>query len=586
MGEKSYGTENTRKAISACEKLGHPWVIGRFMISGESWVAARPLYSGGHPFAARGMDIDETLALPVSDRLKYKEDFLPHLEMETLRNFPVHHFDSKSQRPILWLHLLQWLARDQETHLSSRFEWRETSSNSGSPDLSVADARFIARCLFGVTDTEERRVIAKREELDEQRSTKLDDVKFHERRMTEALKKARDELPDGHALPDVGEELFIDQIVRHARYLVEARRLSLESQNEELDLATAETSLERAVGMAAIAEDQLEGGEQRLKEADDELKRFEAGGKTATLDQLEQILAKLSPDRDRCEVPTNIALFRCPILREYREKNGGEEKPPEPEPQGTEELTTIARKEVLSTMRTLRASIEILTKKRNATRLNVQNFRTDRDKLRKDSEKLKQDIAALSPEVIGWELRANEAKDSYLGLDTIRSEIIGIDRSLEILKSEQDVAQKETKTRQKEVGKIFEALCRYLKGDATEAKLKFTRDEINARIGSGGGAYNALTTLLFDYSALLARLHGIGHHPGFLMHDSPRESDMEQSLYRPLFRLIKHLSTAAPLAFQYIITTTEEPPEDLGADPVVLSLDGSKEEGYLFGTVF
>lgn len=586
MGEKSYGTESTRKAIAACEKLGHPWVIGQFMIRGESWIAARPLYSGGHPFAARGMDIDEALVLPTSNRLKYKEEFLPHLETEILRDFPVHHFDSRGQRPILWLHLLQWLARDQETHLASRFKWRESSSDSGSPDVPVPDAHFIIRCLFAVTDTEERRVIAKRAELDEQRIDKLDDLKFHERRMTEAVKKARDELPDGQALPDVGEELFIDQIVRHAIFLVEARRLALESQIEALDLTNAESKLEKAVGLAAIAEQQHAAEQQRLNEAEDELERFESGGKTATLDQLEQILTKLSPDRDRCEVPTNIALFRCPILREYRQMTGDENKPTEPEARGTEELTARARTEVLSKMRTLRASIGILEKKRDETKLSVKELRTKRDQLRVDLEDLNKKIAALSPEVIGWELRAKEARDSYLGLDSIRSDVAEIDRNLEILKSEQDLAQKETKTRQIEIGKIFEALCKYLKGDSTAAKLRFTRDSISARIGSGGGAYNALTTVLFDYTALLSKLQGIGHHPGFLMHDSPRESDMEQSLYRPLFHLIKHLADKAPSSFQYIITTTEEPPPELTSTHVVAVLDASADDGFLFRTRF
>lgn len=586
MGEKSYGTESTRKAISNCENLGHPWVIGQFVILGESWVAARPLYSGGHPFAARGIDIDEALLLPASGRLKYKEDFLPHLETEVLRCFPVHHFDSNGQRPILWLHLLQWLARDQETHLASRFKWREASSDSGSPDVSASDARFIVRCLLGITDTEERRVIARRAELDEQKSKKLEDQKFHERRMTEALEKARNELPDGQTLPEVGEELFIDQIVRHATFLVEARRITLESQIEALDLANAEEQLERAVGLAAIANDQLAAEKIRLKEAEDELERFEADGKTATLDQLEQILSKLSPDRDHCEVPTNIALFRCPILRDYRIKSGHGEPPSEPEAQGIAELTAIAKTEVLAKMQTMEASIAILTKNSDDTNSLVQNSRTFRDELRKNLETLNKNIATLTPEVIGWEMRAKEARDSYLGLDSIRAEIAELDRNIETLKSEQDIAQKKTKTSQVEVGKIFEALCKYIKGDSTQAMLKFTRDDISARIGSGGGAYNALTTLLFDYTALLAGLQGIGHHPGFLMHDSPRESDMEISLYRPLFHILKNLADSAPKSFQYIITTTESPPEDIITDNVILPLDASSPEGLLFRAAF
>src|SRR5690606_17005124 len=138
----------------------------------------------------------------------------------------------------------------------------------------------------------------------------------------------------------------------------------------------------------------------------------------------------------------NIAFFRCPILREYRQQNGEADKTPVPEAQGIGELTARARTEVLNTMRSLRTSLRILAKKRDDTKLSVRDLRTNRDKLRKDSENLKQDIAALSPEVIGWELRAKEAKDSFLGLDSIRLEVADIDKNLKALKSEQDVAQK------------------------------------------------------------------------------------------------------------------------------------------------
>ena len=130
---------------------------------------------------------------------------------------------------------------------------------------------------------------------------------------------------------------------------------------------------------------------------------------------------------------------------------------------------------------------------------------------------------------------------------------------------------------------MFLAVCRYFKGEQAQGELRFTRDEINARIGSGGGAYNALSSLAFDFCALVAALNGIGHHPRFLIHDSPRESDMELSLYRPLFRLAGHLEEMAASSFQYIVTTTEPPPEGMATSPhFCLELDASKPDGKLF----
>lgn len=196
------------------------------------------------------------------------------------------------------------------------------------------------------------------------------------------------------------------------------------------------------------------------------------------------------------------------------------------------------------------------------------------------------DLAKLNPEVVGWQIRAEDAKESFERLEGFRKQLADIETQTDKLKVEQDAAQNDTRTRKLEIGKIFVILSQDLKGKAVDAELKFTRDEIGARIGSGGGAYNALSALVFDYTALLAKLHNIGNHPGFLLHDSPRESDMEPSLYRPLFHLLKRLAETAPASFQYIITTTEAPPEKLVADHVVLPLDASTKEGYLFRTSF
>ena len=43
LGEQHFGTEATRKALAASEKLDHPWVLGEIIVSGETWTVGRPL---------------------------------------------------------------------------------------------------------------------------------------------------------------------------------------------------------------------------------------------------------------------------------------------------------------------------------------------------------------------------------------------------------------------------------------------------------------------------------------------------------------------------------------------------------------
>ena len=75
-------------------------------------------------------------------------------------------------------------------------------------------------------------------------------------------------------------------------------------------------------------------------------------------------------------------------------------------------------------------------------------------------------------------------------------------------------------------------------------------------------ALNSLRIVLFDIAAMLCAVEGTSSAPAFLLHDSPREGDLDPWTYARLFETafaLGHEEENAP--FQYIITTTTEPPE-------------------------
>jgi DNA repair exonuclease SbcCD ATPase subunit len=301
------------------------------------------------------------------------------------------------------------------------------------------------------------------------------------------------------------------------------------------------------------------------------------------LDELDAIIAKLKPDRSYCEIPVSIALFQCPLLQ--RQRLSSEEQPPED--LVVADLGRARKAEIETQLEGLKRNLEHLALNLNDCQQREATARKARDEIRKRQSELAAQLAQLGSEAVAWSLRAEDAELSHKQLGETRNILIQIESDLDSRKALQDEAQKEARDRQIDIEEIFMALCRYFKGDNAEGELKFTRDEIRARIGSGGGAYNALSSITFDFAALLAHMNGVGHHPGFHIHDSPRESDMEASLYRPVFRLIRELETAVPNSFQYIITTTASPPEDFTKAPhLILELDGSKPEGHLFKLAF
>lgn len=580
LGEDHYGNKKLRQAISNSEKLNRAWVVGEVFVDGECWTVARPLYTGAHHFALGGVSIDESFDKPASERIRH-EDFVAELQRKLISRFAVQTFDDVGLRPIRWVHVLQWLARDQESHLSGLFRWRDVTSDHGSPELDADDAQFLARCVLNVTDVEERRQIERRKKLSQEKEAESANIRYYQRRIDDALQRARDELPDGADLPKVGETLFVDVVVRHARQLSHAKRQGFERELGKLDLPTRETALEQAIAAKALVESKRDELKQLVDEMKDALDRFiEKPAKTKQdVDDLDAILAKLNPDRAFCEIPVNIALFRCPLLQE---KRLGVEAPALGQ-EAVPDLAEQRRKQVQAQLeglnrnfRQVQAQLDSAVRKENASRI-------ARDSVRTKETQLKQQIAALDQDAATWKVRAEDANLSFQRLETARSRLQGIDSDIETSKAAQDQAQKAVQSRQNELAQLYKSVCQFFKGANPDHELKFTRDEIRARIGAGGGASTALSSLTFDLSALIAALNGIGNHPCFLIHDSPRESDMEQSLYRPVFQLARNLEKASGNSFQYIITTTEAPPQDMSAAPYLcLSLDGTTPEGKLF----
>ena len=81
----------------------------------------------------------------------------------------------------------------------------------------------------------------------------------------------------------------------------------------------------------------------------------------------------------------------------------------------------------------------------------------------------------------------------------------------------------------------------------------------------------SLKAIAFDLAAILMSIEGRTIIPAFLIHDSPREADLGISIYHRWFRFIASLEqlSTEPL-FQYIITTTSEPPSELRSSGFVM----------------
>jgi hypothetical protein len=118
--------------------------------------------------------------------------------------------------------------------------------------------------------------------------------------------------------------------------------------------------------------------------------------------------------------------------------------------------------------------------------------------------------------------------------------------------------------------KFYLAPCAKKRSHLCEAKLDGNGLTLTVKLDGerSTAAIESLKVVAFDLAALALTIEGRTSLPAFLMHDSPREADLGRSIYDRLFEFAKTLEGFGPTPlFQYIVTTTTEPPGEFCADP-------------------
>ncbi len=127
----------------------------------------------------------------------------------------------------------------------------------------------------------------------------------------------------------------------------------------------------------------------------------------------------------------------------------------------------------------------------------------------------------------------------------------------------------------------FSAIIRRLVNDSAKGTVTLSGNGLEIVVDVDGdrrtAAIESLKVLAFDLACLCLSIEGATRLPAFLVHDSPREADLGLSIYDELFRLMREVETMTEAtAFQYIVTTTTRPPDDLRCDPWLrLTLKGA-----------
>lgn len=547
-------------------------VAAQVHIEGVSWLVFRPFGASSPSWAKVGNQLEELLDEP---RATPFQDYLEALQSGFIGRLPTQVLPGTNQ-PLEWRHLLAWCVREQRTRFDGFFHWRE-GEGLGFRRSRVDPPLFVSSVL-GILNVEVVRLLQEAEQLDAELNKVKSQIPILEKvsameldRLEQRVRTkvgARKELP---IFESIVEDSLASQVAESLR------RAALNEQTIEAEALAAEQAMEpdlvllndlRSVCEQSILETQLSKALYEAREKDalrlrgeiDELTRLKGhcSHGRVDFDSCSYVLSRRSTVSMHGRMDVKDAQASLQVRLASFNKAAEDEKA----------AKTRLDKQV-ARVKELRAGVARL-------RMRVATSQIERDTLAADWKEFQAHYALRA------EGKGSEALTSARTHEGTLIEQVNGKRAVLAMRRLQASARVE------QIKFITSMVATALLGEEGHGRFVHDSDQRPFELALGGEAYQVLEVLLGDLSCLLDAATSVeSHHPGFLVHDCPREADMSALLYRNFlstaFEADKQLSTQEGVPFQYIVTTTSPPPLELGKDPfLVLELQPGKDEALLF----
>lgn len=563
LGEETFGSRDQRSRIHAAFPKGQ--VGAEVVLDGKQWAVVRSISARTRDVVLQSVTLEQAQN---NDTPTTMEPLVAAIQDQILPGVAALMPPNVAASEV-WQAALAWLSRDQECRFGHALEWRHSTTESLSPvrDLSKEHTLQIVRAIIGAITSEELSVQTQSDaaggEL-ERKTTQIDRLDWQIQRAQIHLGAALGtDLITGIgplemvAIEEKINELFPGLSQLQANALREKKRkASAERERAQESLATLRSDLR-------VIDTEIASTEELLATYKGQLARDNRG----------VVLAEHSPC-PICEVPLNAVLDTgCPCTADT-------------------------------------GYLDEVRLRREGTLTKVAEFTTALTTKRNQRKQLIAQVSTADSHLSmcrGAENSAEEEQDRRFSASGEGDRLLGRAKELETLIAERTEAITETSSgkklheeresqirsiRQKNEGavrrlsQLFDAVIRELVPGEIEGNLLIDGKGITLKVSQGGerstAAIDSLKIVAFDIAALLLAVEGAAHLPTFLLHDSPREADLGQSIYDRLFRFIQSLENKAH--FQYIVTTTTEPPSDLRREPWLrATLRGGPAQDRLMG---
>lgn len=557
------------KAAGSFPKGG---VAAKVHLDGATWLVFRPYGGYSHSMAAQC----EVLELLV--RGAVANDFSGYCN--ALEQFSIGRLVARSlpgtNQQLEWRHLLAWCIREQSTRFDGFYHWREGEGLGFK--RSRRDPPLLVGSVLGLVGVELDRLLRDIEAKQKQVDQCKERIPELERAPAFALAhadrqlrlKVRAEEDDPVFATAVGESV--------------ESRVQVALQKAELDECQWEREAEQVD--EALAKDQAYLYEltkvRDLTKVENEMAKSLVDAKQEDFERLSKVRDRLAGLGGRCD-PGNVEFSEC----EHVQKN-----------KTTINMTWFqdgkqAKADASLFAARHQASTVVLDKAERAV--------SDQEKLivKKRSELHRLRVRIATSETSRTFLKQSwddlQLKHVQRGRGSDTEELAEARKQLQDFESARDslraaeVSQRSQQSLRVDALKALTAIVSSrLLGAERQARFIPGHEVRPFEVARGGEAYQVLEVLLGDMVCLLdSAVSEASNHPGFLVHDCPREADMSERLYREFFLTVAEaaaqLSEDGMVPFQFIVTTTSAPPDELGGAPhVVLELAPGADEALLF----
>lgn len=566
LGEDRFAPEEQRGSIAQAFPTGA--VGAEVILDGTVWAIYRPIGMGRKHYAIPDGNLDSIIAGEVEPT--GIEPFMEAAETSILsakiaKLVP-------GDRPFHgWLVALAWLARDQECRFDKTLDWRSSDSDSGSPARNLSETKTLEalRALVGAITPEEchlRDEITQLETKHKEKSLEIGRSRWEANKATNGLISQlglrRNEVPAGRLAVDVLRKTAKDGLAKAA-----AVNPATDVSNIDSLRASSKSAEQRANSLLselAVIEAQIPEIERLLSAMKGELP-----GLSFSVHKAE------NPQCPICEVPIDNALAEgCKLS--HKLPNADEVR---------------ARREKL------REEIEQESARHRDLIKRQGSIKSDLPDAQQYSEELLKQVRAVE------QMREARAEAWYSArrmidetsrlddlLDAVERLQIRDDKQSEKIATKKELSGALRKAQANvfhRISQFFDAIIHQVAGAGAEGKTTLDGNGLHLSVKLGGErsspAIDSLKVIVFDLAVLCMSIEGRTHIPAFIIHDSPREADLGLSIYHQVFYFMQELENVGeqPL-FQYIVTTTTQPPDELQKKPWLReTLGGTAEERLL-----